>query len=139
MSKTYAKYLLMAGGLLLWLVLGSTTAQAMDRWAALSWMESRNNDAAVGRGGEISRFQIQPALWKKYCRSHSLSGHTNPRVALQVAQAIMADRSRDFERRYHRHPTTFQYYILWVSPSQMARPGRVVSRRAVRFCHLVGS
>ena len=34
-------------------------ASAMDRWAALSMIESGDNDQAVGPGGEVSRFHIR--------------------------------------------------------------------------------
>ena len=40
----------------------ATPALAMDRWEALSMIESGNNDHAVGAVGEISRFQIRPSF-----------------------------------------------------------------------------
>src|ERR1700722_2135395 len=39
------------------------SARAMDRWAALSMIESGDDDRAVGSLGEISRYQIRPYLW----------------------------------------------------------------------------
>jgi hypothetical protein len=39
------------------------SASAMDRWSALSMIESGDDDRAVGPGGEVSRFQIRRELW----------------------------------------------------------------------------
>ena len=47
----------------------SLKVQAMDRWAALSQIETRDNDKAVGAAGEISRYQVKPQLWRRYARS----------------------------------------------------------------------
>ena len=41
----------------------AATVSAMDRWAALSMIESGDKDRAVGPRGEVSRFQIRPELW----------------------------------------------------------------------------
>src|ERR1035441_2322952 len=51
--------ILIAGSLFL-LANGSP---AMDRWSALSMIESGDDDLAVGPGGEVSRFQIRRELW----------------------------------------------------------------------------
>ena len=51
--------ILIVGG---WLI-SIIAAPAMDRWEALSMIESGDNDRAVGHGGEVSRFQIRPGLW----------------------------------------------------------------------------
>src|ERR1035437_4281326 len=40
----------------------ASAAVAMDRWAALSMIESGNDDRAVGSSGEITRFQIRHDL-----------------------------------------------------------------------------
>src|SRR6266567_952502 len=42
------------------------TCAAMDRWSALSQIESGDNDKAVGRLGEISRYQILPDVWSAF-------------------------------------------------------------------------
>ena len=39
------------------------------RLAALSMVESGDDDRAVGPGGEVSRYQISLALWKTYTNS----------------------------------------------------------------------
>jgi len=112
-------------------------ARGMDRWAALSLIESGNNDAAVGRAGEVTRFQIKPMLWEQFCPSDELADRTNPLLALRVARAIMSLRCADFERQLHRPPTDFEYYVLWNAPAQVQKPARVVAERARRFCNLV--
>jgi hypothetical protein len=121
-----------------WL-LNSSTAAAMDRWTALSLLESGNNDAAIGPAGEVSRFQIKPRLWAEFFGEDRAAAPTNPRVALRVAQAIMRERCAAFERRFHRPPTNFEYYVLWNAPCQVRKPGKAVTERADRFCNLVGA
>ena len=107
-----------------------SAAAAMDRWAALSMIESGDNDRAIGPSGEVSRFQIQPVLWPG----------GNPRdtkAALIAAQDIMHHRADDFERSHKRVPTDFEFYILWNAPVQVNHPSNTVSERASRFVNLV--
>lgn len=135
--KTSIKHVVMACvfGILM---LAAGRAPAMDRWAALSMLESGNNDAAIGRAGEISRFQIKPALWYEF-GDYPLAARTNSQAALAVARAIMLDRCMHFRRRYHRDPTNFEYYVLWNAPAQIGRPARAVTERAIRFCQLTAT
>src|SRR5579859_3770359 len=98
----------------------SLEVQAMDRWAALSQIETRDNDNAVGAAGEISRYQIKPKLWQRY--AHSDANWTNPTQALEAAQDLMRDRCANFERNYNRKPTDFEFYILWNAPAQIDSP-----------------
>jgi len=109
--------------------------QAMDRWAALSQIESGDNDHAVGRQGEVSRFQILPQVWRRYA-SREANWHV-PADALAVARVTMKDRCLAFERQFHRSPTDVEFYILWNAPAQVARPSRIVLRRARRFQNLL--
>jgi hypothetical protein len=106
------------------------SAQAMDRWSALSMIESGDNDAAVGSVGEISRYQIRPTLWPG-------GNPHNPNLALNVAQKIMQARLARFERMYNRAPSDFEFYVLWNAPQQVNHPRRAVARRAERFANLV--
>lgn len=116
---------------------------AMDRWSALSMLESGNNDHAVGPAGEVSRFQIMPAVWNAVAPTNS--NPADSRAALAVAQDIMRDRIVVFERRFHRQPTDFEFYVLWNAPSQLigrrnnAGVTKAVAARAQRFCNLVAS
>ena len=137
--KRHINYLAVISGLFLCLSVGVTPARAMNRWEALSLLESGNNDNAIGRAGEVSRFQIKPVLWEKYGRPYPVSARTNPQAALRAARAIMDARVGQFERHYHRPPTDFEYYVLWNAPAQLGKPSRAVSARANRYCNLLDS
>jgi hypothetical protein len=113
----------------------SLKVQAMDRWSALSQIETRDNDNVVGAAGEISRYQVKPTLWRRYARLDA--DYKNPAEALVTAQQIMKERCSRFERSNSRPPSDFEFYVLWNAPAQINRPGKAVSERAVRFCHLV--
>ena len=107
-------------------------AFAMDRWAALSMIESGNNDHAVGAVGEVSRYQIRPELWPG-------GNPLNPQVALTAAQKTMLPRLNRFERSHKRMPTDFEFYVLWNAPWQADHPSPAVKERARRFANLVQS
>ena len=118
------------------LLLGfSLPSPALDRWTALSLIESGGNDSAVGAAGEISRYQLKPAVWRRYAPANA--DWEDPGVALAVARKAMSDRTDAFERNHHRPPTDFEFYVLWNAPAQVLRPSKVVSERAKRFCNLV--
>ena len=107
-------------------------AFAMDRWEALSMIESGNNDHAVGAVGEVSRYQIRPELWPG-------GNPLNPQEALTAAQKTMVPRLSRFERSHKRQPTDFEFYILWNAPWQADHPSGIVKERARRFANLVQS
>jgi hypothetical protein len=111
--------------------------QAMDRWSALSQIESGDNDHAVGAAGEVSRYQIKPEIWRRCAPADA--DCTNPDSALSVARQAMQERCATFERTAHRPPTDTEFYILWNAPAQIQRPGKAVLGRAERFCNLVNS
>ena len=102
----------------------------MDRWSALSMIESGDNDRAVGSCGEVSRFQILPRLWPG----------GDPRdfqTALTAAHEIMDRRLTRFRDRHKRDATDFEFYVLWNAPWQVDHPSRIVRSRASRFANLV--
>jgi hypothetical protein len=111
------------------------TCTAMDRWGALSQIESGDNDKAVGRKGEISRYQILPDVWAAF--APETANWQNPKDALAVAKETMKKRCTEFEQTYHRPPTDFEFYVLWNAPAQIEQPGSVVTERAKRFCNLM--
>jgi hypothetical protein len=113
----------------------SLKVQAMDRWAALSQIETRDNDHAIGAAGEISRYQMKPKLWQRYAPSSA--DWKNPAAALSAAQELMKERCANFEHYYHRPPTDFDFYVLWNAPAQIEKPAKAVRERAQRFCRLV--
>lgn len=102
----------------------------MDRWAALSMIESGDNDNAVGPGGEISRFQIRPELWPG-------GNPQDNRIALAAAQEIMEPRLLEFQKSHQRAATDFEFYVLWNAPWQADHPSKTVTERARRFANLV--
>ena len=105
-------------------------ASAMDRWSALSMLETGNDDNAVGNGGEVSRFQIRPQLWPG-------GNPQDVQFALSVAQEIMQDRVATFQKAHNRPPTDFEFYVLWNAPVQADHPSQAVTDRAQRFENLV--
>src|SRR5215469_5493369 len=107
-----------------------SSAHAMDRWAALSMIESGNDDSAIGSLGEVSRFQIRPYLWPG-------GNPLNAGLAQDVAQKIMKVRIAKFEHSHNRVPTDFEFYVLWNAPQQVNHPCRAVTKRAERFANLV--
>jgi hypothetical protein len=106
------------------------SARAMDRWAALSMIESGDDDSAIGSLGEVSRFQIRPYLWPG-------GNPLNAGVALDAAQKIMRPRVARFEHTHNRVPTNFEFYVLWNAPQEVDHPCRAVAKRAQRFANLV--
>jgi hypothetical protein len=116
--------------LLLAAVAAPVSAFGMDRWSALSMIESGDNDRAVGSRGEVSRFQILPNLWPG----------GNPRdfqTALTAAHEIMNRRLNRFRSQHRRDATDTEFYILWNAPWQVDHPSPVVQNRAYRFANLV--
>jgi hypothetical protein len=109
--------------------------QAMDRWSALSQIESGDDDHAVGSAGEVSRYQISPEVWQRYAPPTAV--WTKPEEALSVAKQAMQERCAAFERTAHRPPTDVEFYVLWNAPAQIQRPGKAVLGRAGRFCNLI--
>ena len=111
------------------LLLVAGNAWGMERWAALSQLESGDDDKAVGPSVEVSRYQIQPDLWN--------SGEpTDAQAALENAKHIMSDRLTAFQKQHNREATDFEFYVLWNAPGQIDKPSKVVKDRADRFANL---
>jgi hypothetical protein len=117
--------------LLVLVALSAIPASGMDRIDALSQIETRNNDRAIGTYGEVSRYQILPEFWAHAMTWNGLTARslrpTDPVAAKTVADRIMRARCQAFEDRYHRAPNDFEYYILWHRPACFV--GRAVPRR----------
>lgn len=103
---------------------------AMDRFEALSQIESGDNDLARGRAGEVSRYQIMPAVWQQYTLQ-PLSSATNAAAAEIVAKVIMADRLPESGKVTDR-----QFYLLWHCPARVNHPTKADAARAQRFANL---
>ena len=112
------------------------SAWAMDRFAALSMIESGDDDLARGQSGEVSRFQIRREVWSQLTNA-PVSQATDAKVAEAVARKLAAARCEKFEREHGRVPTDEEFYILWNAPAQIGHPGRSVQERAERFANLV--
>lgn len=112
------------------------------RQFALGMIETGNNDREIGGAGEISRFQIMPAIWHQYTESRS---YRNPEVSVDVARQLWSTLYSQFKQQAHREPTDFDMYVLWntrygyyASRSfNPAKLGRTVRDRAQRFVNLV--
>jgi hypothetical protein len=102
----------------------------MDRLAALSMIETGNNDRMVGRAGEISRYQILKREWRSVTSS---TQYANPEVAKAVTLQLIDRRVQAFEAIYNRPPTNFEFYGLWNAPTQVLE--RRVSRAVAERCH----
>jgi len=100
----------------------------MDRFAALSMLETGDNDQAVGSAGEISRYQVLKAEWRSVTNS---ANYCDCETARAVMVKIMNKRVSAFEAQFGRSPTDFEFYALWNAPSQ-AMDGRITPRVAAR-------
>ena len=109
---------------------------------ALGMIETGNDDGAIGLVGEISRYQLRPAVWKTYCKSMD---YRNPQVSVQVARQHWNYLAAYFQEKTGRVPTDYDMYVLWntgggyyarknFSKHQIAS---VVQDRAQRFVNLV--
>lgn len=96
--------------LILMLLLAHTaSAAASPRFRALSMLETGDRDTAIGRCGEVSRYQIMPRYWRRYGGGDA----SNPTEALRVAERIMQERVARFVRQHHRQPLDAEVYRLW--------------------------
>lgn len=109
---------------------------AMDRWEALSKLESGDNDNASGRAHEVSRYQMLPSVWRA-ATSLPLSAATNQDVAWSVAAKVQGARVVGFARREGRMPTSAEWYRLWNRPARVLNPTPLELARSKRFENLV--
>jgi len=128
--------------LILLLVLNAAHAQAgLSRLEALAMIETGNNDAAVGEAGEVSRYQIKPWIWRRYCQRE---GYQNHDLSGEVAEKYLADLEQVFRDRTGRDAGDFDVYVLWnAGPTYYARINFAQSRvhpiireRAQRYVNL---
>jgi hypothetical protein len=117
------------------LVLLPACAFGMDRSAALSMLETGDNDHAVGSAGEISRYQVRKLEWRSVTNSPN---YTDSETAKNVMLHIMDKRVQAFKAHFGRAPSDFEYYALWNAPSQAmeGKISRAVAARCERFANL---
>ena len=134
-----------------WVARGNVAANTLPAGAplldehrlwALGMIETGNNDREIGGEGEISRYQIQPSVWRAYSGSRE---YVNPNISVGVARQHWCYLARYFLERTGRAPTDFDMYVLWnthfgyyakrhFNPHRLAS---VVRDRAQRFVNLV--
>jgi len=107
---------------------------------ALAMVESGGNDRAVGRAGEVSRYQIMPRLWRQAVRGRPARVASDAATARQVATTLLEGRLARFKSATTREPTAREVYALWNAPGLLEREGwryerlpRVVRQRCDRF------
>lgn len=110
------------------LLLSVTGAAGMDRLAALSQIESGDNDLAHGKAGEVSRWQILKSVWKANT-AIPIAQATNAITAQHVALKILTDRIAHFTATHHRPPTDIEVYRTW-NP----RSSRATAQRYANLC-----
>ena len=127
--------------------LGLAPCQAMPLRQSLGMFESGATtlqrspaDSMRGGSGEVSRFQIMPAVWRRYTKSRD---YENPEVAWTVTQRILAERTADFRAATGREPNGLELYLLWNKPGhfeavdyQTSRVKADYHQRAQRFANL---
>lgn len=127
---------------ILFLICSVLSASAgLSKLEAISMIETGNNDAVVGRAGEVSRYQIKPRIWREYSPSRAWR---DADISTRVAQEYLADLESQFLKRAGREATDFDLYVLWnAGPSYYARidfsPRRVspvIRERATRYVNL---
>lgn len=116
-------------------VLLPVCAFGMDRPAALSMLETGDNDQAVGRAGEISRYQVRKTEWQSVTNSPN---YCDSETAKRVMLRIMSKRIQAFKAHFGRSPTDFEYYALWNAPTQamVGKLSPAVAARCERFANL---
>ena len=121
--------------LALLLVLFPLISSGMDRLAALSMIETGDDDRVVGRAGEISRYQILKSEWRSVTNAVS---YTHAPTAKNVAEMLMSRRVQVFKATFGRNPTDFEFYGLWNAPGQVlkGRVSPVVAERCRRYSNL---
>jgi hypothetical protein len=97
-------------------------------------------DYTRGSAGEVSRYQIMPAVWHAYSSSKD---YGNPELAWWIAHRILWDRTQEFQTRTGRAPTPVELYLLWNKPGHFEAAGyrlqkvsRTYAVRAQRFANL---
>ena len=107
--------------------------------AALSQIESGDNDKAIGKNGEVTRYQVAPKVWRAElaARTSPITDPANPKLALIVAFGIWDRRAETFRLEHRRKPTLQELYLLWHRPARVLNPKPRERERAQRFENLM--
>jgi hypothetical protein len=127
----------------------AANALPAPRWQvirkALSELETGSNPKAIGAKGEITEYQILPAIWAAECRAVRLpaSGYRNRELAWRITHRLLNRRVGAFVNATRRSPTPREIYALWNAPGAFAETGYkwdrlspVVKERCQRFAAL---
>ncbi len=109
---------------------------------ALGMIESGNRDRSIGGAGEVSRYQIIPAVWKSYSAS---SEYADPQISVQVARQHWIYLAKYFKEKTGRNPDNFDMYVLWntkfgyYAGKKFSQQdiSHVIQNRAERYVNLV--
>ena len=98
--------------------------------AALSQIESGDNDYAVGPQGEVSRYQIEPKIWRKLLIAKGAHGLPHDRwLAEDLALFLWQSREIEFKNLHKREPNLRELYLLWHRPALMIGHKRSPTKR----------
>lgn len=120
---------------LLVILLSVCSVCEMDKWSALSMIETGDRDCCVGKAGEISRWQIKRSVWHSNT-SLPFSAATSQIQAKTVAERVQGVRIAHFKAVHHREPTNVEFYLLWNCPAHVLKPSAAELERAQRFANL---
>ena len=124
------------------LLMSAMSASAgLSKLDSISMIESGDDDSAVGEAGEVSRYQIKPAVWHSFTNSIAYQDRS---VSCWVAGQYLSVLESSFQSRAGRPPSDFDLYVLWnAGCSYYARIGfsplrvhAVIRERAERFVNL---
>lgn len=116
---------------------------------ALACIESGFDNEAVGKAGEVSRYQILPKTWKWISKKQKakipLNKSKDEAIANYVAKLIIFDNSAEFYKINKHNPTYTDHYIMWNAGFsyykyrgfRQENVSKEVLDRATRFSELV--
>ena len=107
---------------------------------AISEIESGGRDNVVGAAGEVSRYQILPAVWRATTKLPIERAAYRKGTAKAIARKILIARMREFERRFGRNPGASEIWLLWNAPTMVYEKQLIDARRQViadRFAGII--
>lgn len=111
------------------LLLLASACHGMD-WQALASVESGNNDYAVGRANELSRYQLSLGVINEW--HFDASSMTNQPYALSCAKQVLA-----YRLAHYTAPAGIYYEaLLWRCPARVNKPTRADKDYANRVKNL---
>lgn len=99
----------------------ATTVTMAILLAALGQVESENKDHAIGKSGEVSRYQIMRDIWDEetnYSKRWWDVGYSK-----LIAQQLLTKRIDWFVNGANRLPIPEEVYAMWNKPGLMQRNG----------------